>query len=32
MEEAQIIEPSVYQNIVDFISNNNNGYQRIEDD
>ena len=22
MEEAQIIEPSVYQNIVDFISNN----------
>ena len=32
MEEATIIEPSVYQNIVDFISNNNNGYQRIEDD
>ena len=32
MEEADIIEPSVYQNIVDFISNNNNGYKRIEDD
>ena len=31
MEEAQIIEPSFYQNIVDLISNNNNGYKKIED-
>ena len=31
-EEAEELTPSVYQNIVDFISNNNNGYQKIEDD